>query len=376
VASADEAIRAMVQADGADRAFQIALLDHQMPDCDGAELGQRINADARLRQTRLILLTSSGHRGDGHRFAELGFAGYLLKPVAQRDLVDCLLLALAVRPEGWHTQTQPIITQQQLRAQRGRQKRRILVAEDNVVNQKVAVRTLEKLGYRVDLVTDGREAVLGWESGRYDLILMDCEMPVVDGYEATRQIRKREHGEQHIPIVALTAHATKGAELECRAAGMDDYITKPIERKRLEACLERLLDDAGVGRSEHEPAQTGSHRNEHLAAPVDLDALRVLADGDPEFARELMRSFIESGTSALREITLALASDDQRGVVANNAHILKGAGAAIQAAAVSIAAGRLEAAARSGENEPLATLTEELRHEVAEAVQYLQASQA
>jgi two-component system sensor histidine kinase/response regulator len=376
VASADEAMRAMVQADGADRAFQIALLDHQMPDCDGAELGQRINADARLRQTRLILLTSSGHRGDGHRFAELGFAGYLLKPVAQRDLVDCLLLALAVRPEGWHTQTQPIITQQQLRAQRGRQKRRILVAEDNVVNQKVAVRTLEKLGYRVDLVTDGREAVLGWESGRYDLILMDCEMPVVDGYEATRQIRKREHGEQHIPIVALTAHATKGAELECRAAGMDDYITKPIERKRLEACLERLLDDAGVGRSEHGPDQTGSHRNEHLAAPVDLDALRVLADGDPEFARELMRSFIESGTSALREITLALASDDQRGVVANNAHILKGAGAAIQAAAVSIAAGRLEAAARSGENEPLATLTEELRHEVTQAVQYLQASQA
>ena len=163
-----------------------------MPDCDGAELGQRINADPRLRQTRLILLTSSGHHGDGHRFAELGFAGYLLKPVAQRDLVDCLLLALAVRPEGWHTQTQPIITQQQLRAQRGRQKRRILVAEDNIVNQKVAVRTLEKLGYRVDLVTDGREAVMGWESGRYDLILMDCEMPVVDGYEATRQIRKRE----------------------------------------------------------------------------------------------------------------------------------------------------------------------------------------
>ena len=376
VASADEAMRAMVQADGADRAFQIALLDHQMPDCDGAELGQRINADPRLRQTRLILLTSSGHRGDGHRFAELGFAGYLLKPVAQRDLVDCLLLALAVRPEGWHTQTQPIITQQQLRAQRGRQKRRILVAEDNIVNQKVAVRTLEKLGYRVDLVTDGREAVLGWESGRYDLILMDCEMPVVDGYEATRQIRKREHGEQHIPIVALTAHATKGAELECRAAGMDDYITKPIERKRLEACLERLLDDAGVSRSEKEPDQTGSYRNGHLAAPVDLDALRVLADGDPEFARELMRSFIESGTSALREITHALASDGQRGVVANNAHILKGAGAAIQAAAVSIAAGRLEAAARSGENEPLATLTEELRHEVTQAVQYLEASQA
>ena len=119
----------MSQADTSGRGFQVALLDHQMPGCDGAQLGQLINADPRLAQTRLILLTSSGHRGDGHRFAELGFAGYLLKPVAQRDLVDCLLLALSVRPEDWHTQTQPIITQQQLRAQRGREKRRILVAE-------------------------------------------------------------------------------------------------------------------------------------------------------------------------------------------------------------------------------------------------------
>jgi CheY-like chemotaxis protein len=321
------------------------------------------------------LLTSSGHRGDGHRFAELGFAGYLLKPVAQRDLVDCLLLALAVRIEDWHSQTLPIITQQQLRTQRGREKLRILVAEDNVVNQKVAVRTLEKLGYRVDVAKDGQEAVLAWDSGRYDLILMDCAMPGVDGYEATRQIRSREHGEQHIPIVALTAHAIKGAELECRAAGMDEYITKPIDRERLEACLDRLLNDANVTRPELATAQTVMQGCEAVAAPVDLEALRVLADGDAEFARELVRSFIDSGTAALQGIAQALAGEDQRGI-ADNAHILKGAGATIQAAAVSLAAGRLEAAARSGSHEPLAMLTEELHHEVTQAIQYLQASQA
>jgi CheY-like chemotaxis protein len=152
---AAEAMRAMTQTERSGRGFQLALLDHQMPGCDGAELGRRVNADLRLRQTRLILLTSSGHRGDGHRFAELGFAGYLLKPVAQRDLVDWLLLALSVHTEDWHSQTPPIITQQQLRTQRGREKRRILVAEDNVVNQKVAVRMLEKLGYRGDVVKDG-----------------------------------------------------------------------------------------------------------------------------------------------------------------------------------------------------------------------------
>jgi two-component system sensor histidine kinase/response regulator len=376
VDSADEAMRAMTQTDASGRAFQIALLDHQMPGCDGAELGQRINADVRLRQTRLILLTSSGHRGDGHRFAELGFAGYLLKPVAQRDLVDCLLLALAVRTEDWHSQTLPIITQQQLRTQRGREKLRILVAEDNVVNQKVAVRTLEKLGYRVDVAKDGQEAVLAWESGRYDLILMDCAMPVVDGYEATRQIRRREHGEQHIPIVALTAHAIKGAELECKAAGMDDYVTKPIDRERLEACLDHLLKGISIGGSEHDPDRTTAiHRIDAVAAPVDLEALRILADGDAEFARELISSFIESGTAAVRDIAQALASEDQRGI-ADNAHILKGAGATIQAAAVSMAAARLEAAARSGGNESLAMLTEELHHEVTQAIQYLRASQA
>lgn len=242
-ASAEEALRVLQEADRSGSHFDVALLDHQMPDCDGAELGRRINADLKLKQTRLILLTSASQRGDGKRFAEIGFAGCLLKPVTQRDLIACLKLALSVAPEEWHTQTQPIITQQQLRTDRGRERWRILIAEDNVVNQKVAMRTLEKLGYRVDLVKDGQEAVSAFEGGVYDLILMDCEMPVLDGYEATRQIRSREGSGKRIPIIALTAHAMKGAEAECLAAGMDDYVTKPLERERLDACIERLLNE-------------------------------------------------------------------------------------------------------------------------------------
>jgi signal transduction histidine kinase/PleD family two-component response regulator/HPt (histidine-containing phosphotransfer) domain-containing protein len=379
VASAEEALQFMTQTERTGCGFQVALLDHQMPGCDGAQLGQRINADPHLRETRLILLTSSGHRGDGPRFAELGFAGYLLKPVAQRDLVDCLLLALSVTPEDWHTNTLPIITQRHLRTLRGREKWRILVAEDNAVNQKVAVRTLEKLGYRVDVVKDGREAVLAWESGRYDLILMDCEMPGVDGYEATRQIRSRENGKHHIPIIALTAHAIKGAELECRAVGMDDYITKPIERERLEACLERLLNDTSVIRREHETGpptvQFEALPANALVAPVDLEALRVLADGDADFARELITSFTDTGMAALREIAHALASANPRGI-ADQAHMLKGAGATIQAAAVSLVAARLEAAARSVGDEPLAPLVDELHFEVTQAIDYLRMNQA
>jgi CheY-like chemotaxis protein len=168
----------------------------------------------------------------------------LLKPVAQRDLTNCLLLVLSGNAEDWHTGTQPIVTQQQVSEQLGRERRRILLAEDNAVNEKVASRTLQKLGYHVDAVSNGREAVTAWQTGRYDLILMDCQMPVLDGYEAIGEIRDLEQGLLHIPIVALTAHAMKGDDLKCIAAGMDGHLTKPLDRERLRLCLEHYLADA------------------------------------------------------------------------------------------------------------------------------------
>jgi CheY-like chemotaxis protein len=243
--SADEALSLMRQAAAAGRAFEVALLDHQMPDCDGATLGKTIGAEHALRGARLILLTSSGQRGDGQLFSELGFAGYLLKPVTHRDLTDCLMMVLSSQAEGWRTSTQPIVTRHALRSRRSRKAHHILLAEDNVVNQKVACRILEKLDYRVDVAADGQAAFTAWQSGRYDLILMDCQMPILDGYETTRKIREQESGGTHIPIVALTAHAMKGADNECRAAGMDDYLSKPIDRAQLQQVLERWLSDSG-----------------------------------------------------------------------------------------------------------------------------------
>jgi two-component system, sensor histidine kinase and response regulator len=165
--------------------------------------------------------------------------------VAQRDLTESLMLVLASTSDSWHMQSQPMITRHALRAQRARTRNRILLAEDNLVNQKVAVRFLEKLDFRVDIVADGRAALAAWQSGNFDLILMDCQMPDMDGYEATREIRKLEAGKAHIPIVALTAHAMKDAQEKCRAAGMDDYLTKPIDRGKLEACLDALLPSSG-----------------------------------------------------------------------------------------------------------------------------------
>ena len=168
-----------------------------------------------------------------------------MKPVALLDLTDCLMLILGNTAESWHLKNQPIVTRHALRAQRHRSPKRVLLAEDNLVNQKVAMRMLEKLQCHVEVVADGLATIEAWRKGNFDLILMDCQMPGMDGYEATREIRKLEQGQRHITIVALTANAMKGDEEKCRAAGMDDFLTKPIDRVKLEACVDALM--AGTG---------------------------------------------------------------------------------------------------------------------------------
>ncbi len=366
--SADEALALMRQAAVAGRPFEAALVDHQMPGCDGAKLGQKINCDQQLSSTRLILLTSSGQRGDGHLFAGLGFAGYLLKPVTQRDLTDCLMLVLAASAQAWHSQSQPIVTRHALRSQRGQSKHRILIAEDNLVNQKVACRTLEKLGYRVDVAADGRAAVNGWKTGRYDLILMDCQMPVMDGYEATREIRSLETSEKHIPIVALTAHAMRGADAQCLAAGMDAYISKPIDRDLLEACLDRFLNGSAPNQTDTAVIATVVAGDD--APPVDWDNLLRASDGDEELARELVALFIDSGHRSMSEIIDALNSGDFK-QIGDKAHEIKGASANLQAIAASAAAARLESAARRGDADQTPELIDDLHRELSRAVTYL-----
>jgi CheY-like chemotaxis protein len=253
--SAADALVALRRAGAAGRPFDAALLDHQMPECDGADLGRQIVQDQSLRSTRLILLTSSGQRGDGQMFGDIGFAGYLLKPVGQRDLMACLELTLARSAESWHLKSQPMITEQALEARRCGGRHEILLAEDNVVNQKVASKLLEKLDYCVKVVADGRAAVEAWKSGNVDLILMDCQMPQMDGYEATREIRRLERGSRRVPIVALTANAMKGDAERCIAAGMDDFVSKPIDLQKLAACLNRFLPAADAEPRQNDPAR-------------------------------------------------------------------------------------------------------------------------
>jgi two-component system sensor histidine kinase/response regulator len=378
----------MRQADAAGRAFDAALLDHLMPDCDGAELGRLIIQDEKLKFTRLILLTSSGQRGDGQVFADIGFAAYLLKPVTQRDLTECLILVLANTAHSWHLQSQPMITRHALRAQRAQSRNRILLAEDNPVNQKVASRLLEKLQYRVDVVADGLAAVAAWQSGKFDLIIMDCQMPQMDGYEAAREIRRLEAGRRRIPIVALTAHAMTGDEAKCRAAGMDDYLSKPIDRAKLEACVERLLIGSGstltmANRAAVNAKETPAEREAPVVAdpaavaapvpphiPVDWDALLESIDGDEVFARDLADAFVETGTRELAAISTALRTGDAS-ALRMAAHTLKGASANLRAPAVAAAAAQLESAVGLGENAQTAALAEKLTAEITKMTAYL-----
>jgi CheY-like chemotaxis protein len=255
----------------------------------------------------------------------------------------------------------------------------ILLAEDNLVNQRVARGALKAIGYSADAVGNGADAIAAWETGRYALILMDCQMPVMDGYEAARQIRLRERPEQRIPIIALTADAMKGTEQACRDSGMDSYLTKPLDRAALEVTLHRYLSrSASTPEPRPEAVQVGRYlgvAEPRDNEPVDWQNLLASADGDREFTDDLAQIFIESGDSTLRDIRDALTRGDFD-AVGKAAHALKGSSANMRATATCEAASRLEAAARQGDAEKLNELEGQLRQELGRAIDYLQARRA
>jgi signal transduction histidine kinase/ligand-binding sensor domain-containing protein/CheY-like chemotaxis protein/HPt (histidine-containing phosphotransfer) domain-containing protein len=251
-----------------------------------------------------------------------------------------------------------------LEADAARPMLRILIAEDNAVNQKVARGTFLKLGHVLDIVDNGAEAVAAWRTGVYDIIFMDCQMPIKDGYEATRDIRRLE-GRQHIPIIALTADAMKGAEEVCLAAGMDDYLTKPLDIGRVQAAILRRS-----GMRPHAMPESMALPQ----SPVDMPRLLDIADGEDSFTDELIELFIATGDTALADIRKALQCGDWE-TVGRKAHSLKGSSANIFAHATSAAAARLESAARDGERDQLTQLEQELRQETHRASEYLRGHQ-
>ena len=224
--------------------FLVALLDQQMPDMDGMELGRRIKGDPLLNSTLMIMVTAQSQRGDATLLQQIGFAGYLPKPVRQSQLRDCIAIVLGRSNQTTSDQTpeimEPLITRH-IVAEIENRSIRILLAEDNLINQKVAQSILGKIGYKADIVANGLEAVRALKIINYDVVLMDCEMPEMNGFEATAVIRDPESKvlNHKVPIIAMTANAMKGDREICVAAGMDDYISKPVKKEELAALLEK-----------------------------------------------------------------------------------------------------------------------------------------
>ena len=237
-ANAAEALGALERASETDSAIPMALLDCHMPEADGFTLAAQIRRNDALADTTLLMLSSAGQRGDAARCRELGMAGYLTKPVTQAQLLEAMRLALFRKTSGPVTPG-GFVTRHSLTRVEGHL--RVLLAEDNLINQKVAARMLEKQGYQVTIAANGQEAISAWEREKFDLILMDVQMPGMDGLEATAEIRKRETLlDDHVPIVALTAHALTGYRDRCVEAGMDGYVSKPIRAEELKREIQRL----------------------------------------------------------------------------------------------------------------------------------------
>jgi CheY-like chemotaxis protein len=248
VMHASDALRTLRGAAAVGCPYDLAILDVQMPDIDGFQLAAAIRRDAATRDTLLIVLTSMGHDLDQARVAELGLAGYVHKPVRQSRLLDAIVDATS-RPLIAQQQETLAVVSKTIRPDEARG--RVLVAEDNEVNQIVVTEILARSGFECVVVNDGQAAVDAVAAERFDLVLMDCQMPRMDGFAAARLIRQREEsslgegGAGRIPIVALTANAVKGDRELCLAAGMDGYLTKPVDPESLVELVESfVMNDA------------------------------------------------------------------------------------------------------------------------------------
>ncbi len=257
--------------------FDAALLDTHLPDMSGESLGREIRIDATLKQTALILMAALGHGGDAQRLERIGFQGYLTRPIRHQQLHDCLARAFGISRAGDPSQSRPAVTPP-AKSDPARERYRLLLVEDNPVNQTVALAILKKRGYRAEPVSNGKEALQALREGDYDAVLMDCQMPVMDGYTATRLIRGAQSPVRNprIPIVAMTASASTEDRKRCLSAGMSDYLTKPISPDGLMQMLEKWLGKLhGPDATPAEKADTPAEKANAPGGPADIEATPV-----------------------------------------------------------------------------------------------------
>jgi CheY-like chemotaxis protein len=327
----EAALRALETAANADNPFALVLLDANMPNLDGFGVAEQIAQRPELGGATIMMLTSSGQYGDSARCRALGISAYLTKPVKAADLLDAVVQA--VKRTTAHATGMPATPAAATSAETSARSMNILLAEDNIVNQQVAVGLLTKRGHRVTVADNGRRALELSGSERFDLILMDVQMPEMSGIEATEAIRAREQRTgQHVRIIAMTAHAMSGDRDRCLSAGMDGYLSKPVNQKMLYAVVEQ--ESAGESRPPQAPARP---------SPPAMDRQSALQrlGGDEELLADVIRIFLEDCPKQLAAVRAAVEARNAA-EIRSTAHALKGAASNLSATGLFEAAQVME----------------------------------
>ncbi|BCA54784.1 putative Hybrid histidine kinase [Nitrospira sp. KM1] len=379
---AERAVQLVEEAAARHQPYDVAVLDMMMPGTDGLMLARLLKAHPAGRRIKLLLLTSLVQKGQSEQAKQAGIDVYITKPVRHDQLYGGLCRALGVLRPTEMKKTPP---GRALTEPLAPPAAPVLVVEDNMVNQKLMARLMERLGYSVDVSASGHEAIEAWERSTYSAILMDCQMPVMDGFEATSVIRNKEregrvnHYPGHIPIIAVTANAMQGDRERCLAAGMDDYLSKPIKSEELQNILQRWIPshasacariDAAVptvGRTD-ETAHADTLRSSSRPTSFDAAALLENIGGDPDFVRQLLEMFLVSGPDMVCRITVAVQKGDTRSLE-QSAHLLKGTAGNLCARPTALLASQLEALSRTDRMEDAKTLVEPLHSAITRLTQ-------
>ncbi len=345
------ALEVLREAAESNEPYDLAILDMQMLEMDGVELARRIKEDPAIAPTKLVMASSVGRGREAERAMEAGVEVYLVKPVRQSRLYAALATVMATPPPGEETvreDEKPLTVPHEPKEAKARFRARVLVAEDNRVNQMVAVKMLEKLGYRADVAADGQEAVEALFSlVPYAAVLMDVQMPEMNGYEATAEIRRREREDpngRRTPIIAMTANAMQGDREKALSAGMDDYVAKPVKPEELDAALERWIPRYDEETLASEEATDGAGAlPDDATETLDSSVIEGLFDlGGDELLEELADLFLEDVPPRLEALREAIGSGDAPSV-GQVAHALKGSSGNMGATRMASICAKLEA---------------------------------
>jgi two-component system, sensor histidine kinase and response regulator len=353
-ASGLEAIAALRGAAEAGEPFALVSLDMQMPGLSGMQVAKAIRSEAKLAGIRILMLSATPDTGGEFERERLQVCDCLLKPVRQVDLLEAIDAALSSRGARRN---------QAAAALRSRLRGRVLIAEDNESNLIVARAHMERTGLNVTAAADGQEALDLLAKEQFDLVLMDCHMPVLDGFEATRQLRERElETGQHVPVVALTANAMQGDRERCLAVGMDDYLAKPYSGEEINAVLQRWLPPERRQDALSEPIKLSPLEEPSPLDPTALDKIRVLSpDKADELVAQLSRAYLKAGVREMANLEEALLDDDAERV-AKAAHALKSSSFNVGADSFGEALRKIEELSRGGELAEVRQRFEPLRH--------------